>query len=185
MENEIKPRPKQTTPIILLVEKLRRFQIFHYILITELFLKAHIKGSLAYSWCLINVWRTFASNYYQGFQNYRTISEIAKNFAKTCINNYVQSFCETTSRLWRHKLWWGLQQNISPEKWVYSIQCLSSPIRRYSRIINRKALPWIKLEITPTLTYLNPSNVVQETFFIQGVSQESKNLCVLHESGKT
>ena len=48
MENEIKPQPKQTTPIILLVEKLRRFQIFHYILMTGLFLKAHIKGSLAY-----------------------------------------------------------------------------------------------------------------------------------------
>ena len=37
---------------------------------------------------------------YQGKQNYRTVAEIAKSFAKIAINDYIQSFCETTSRLW-------------------------------------------------------------------------------------
>ena len=37
---------------------------------------------------------------YQGKQNYRTVAEIAKSFAKIGINDYIQSFCETTSRLW-------------------------------------------------------------------------------------
>ena len=33
-----------------------------------------------------------------------TVAEIAKNFPETGINNYVQSFDETTSRLWQHNL---------------------------------------------------------------------------------
>ena len=28
------------------------------------------------------------------------LREIGKNFAKTVVNNYVQSLCEATSRLW-------------------------------------------------------------------------------------
>ena len=41
---------------------------------------------------LINFWEKFESNYYQGKENYRTVVEIAKNFAKASINDYVQSF---------------------------------------------------------------------------------------------
>ena len=48
---------------------------------------------------MIKPWRTFESNYSQGLQNYKTVAEIARNFAKTRINNYVQRFCETISRL--------------------------------------------------------------------------------------
>ena len=33
-----------------------------------------------------------------------TVVEIAKDFAETGINNYVQSFAMTTSRLWKHNL---------------------------------------------------------------------------------
>ena len=30
-------------------------------------------------------------------KNYRTVAEIAKSFAKTGINDYIQSFCEATT----------------------------------------------------------------------------------------
>ena len=33
-----------------------------------------------------------------------TVAKIEKNFAKTGINDYIQSFCETTSRLWWYNL---------------------------------------------------------------------------------
>ena len=43
-----------------------------------------------------------------------------QNFAKTGINDYIQSFCETTSRLWWYNLWWNLQRNNSQK--IESIQ---------------------------------------------------------------
>ena len=54
------------------------------------------------------------------------LQKLQKNSADTGVNNYVQSFGDTTFRLLRHDLWRSLQWNISPETWVYSIQCLSS-----------------------------------------------------------
>ena len=160
MENELYPRPKQTSPILFLVEKLRRFLIHHYVLITALSWKPISKTPWQISWCLINIWGTFKSNYYQGKQSYRAVAKIAKNFAENGVNNYIQSFCETTFRLWWHDLWWSLQQNISLEIWVCSVQCLSSPIRSYYMIIKRKILLWVRLGIPPT------STLVQETLLI-------------------
>ena len=131
MKNELWLRPKQTSPKVFLVEKLRRFLILHYVWITGFSWKPISKTPWQISWCSINICGTFESNYYQGKQSNRTVAEVAKNSAETGVNNYVQSFSETTFRLWRHDLWWSLQRKISPETWVYSIQCLSSPIRSY------------------------------------------------------
>ena len=114
-----------------LVEKLRRFLILHYVLITALSWKPISKTPWQISCCLSNIWGIFESNYYQGKPRYRTVAKIAKNSAEAGLNNFEQSFNETTFRLWRHDLWWSLQRKISPETWVYSIQCLPNPIRSY------------------------------------------------------
>ena len=37
-----------------------------------------------------------------------TVKKIAKNFAKIGINDYIQSLCETISRLWGCNLGWSL-----------------------------------------------------------------------------
>ena len=143
-----------------LIEKLRRFFILHYVLIRALFWKPISKAPWQISCCFINIWGTFESNYYQGKQSYRTVTKFAKNSAETGFNNHVKSFSETTFRLCWHDLWWNLQWKVLPEPWVYSIQRLSSPIRSYYSVIKRENLPWIRLQIPPTLT------LVQETLLV-------------------
>ena len=64
-------------------------------------------------------------------------AEIAKSFAKIGINDYVQSFCETTFRLWCN-LWRSLQRNISPEPSIYSVQCLRNPIESCMRVLSSR-----------------------------------------------
>ena len=85
---------------LLLAEKLKKFLIVRYVLIVALSRNHQIKNTSHISWCSINLWITFKSNNYQGKQNYRTDTGIAKCFATTGIKDYIQSFCETTSRLW-------------------------------------------------------------------------------------
>ena len=51
----------------------------------------------------------------------KTIGPLRKDFAKTGINDHIQSFCEITVRIWPRNLWWSLRQNISTESWIYSI----------------------------------------------------------------
>ena len=122
-----RPDSSKQTQYIFLAEKLRRFLILHYVLITGLSWKPIWKIPWQIPRCLINVWGTFESNYYQGKQSYRTVAKIAKNFTMTGINNYVQSFYETRSKLWRHDLWWSFK---------------------------RKNLRWIRYGIPPTLTFV-------------------------------
>ena len=122
------PDPSKQAQKSFLVEKVRRFLILHYVLITAL-LKPISKTLREVSCCLINIWGTLEINYYHGKQSYRTVVKIAKNSAEAEVNNYVQSFSETTFRLWRHNLWWSLQQKISPESLVYSMQCLLDLLR--------------------------------------------------------
>ena len=127
----LNPDPSKQAPKFFFSRKTKKISHPSLCFENSIILETHIKNTLANSCCLINIWGTFESNYYQGKQSYRTVSKVPKISAETGVNNYVQSFSETTFRLWRHDLWWSLQQNISPETWVYSIQCLSSPIRSY------------------------------------------------------
>ena len=151
-------------PQFFLEKKLRRFLILHYVLIRALFWKPISKTSKQISCCLIDIWGTFETNYYQGKQSYRTATKITKNSAETGVNNFVQSFCETTIRLWWYDFWWSLQQKISPETWIYSIQCFSSPMRIYQRIIKRKTLLQIRFEIPPTLTLIQKTLLILKHF---------------------
>ena len=76
------PDPSKRAPKFFLTEKLRRFLIFHYVLITALSWKPIPKIPLQISWCLINILGTFESNYYQGKQSYRTFAKIAKTLLR-------------------------------------------------------------------------------------------------------
>ena len=89
---------------------------------------------------MINFRGTFESNYYQGKQSYRTVAKIAKNFAETGINNYVQSFCETTPRFMTYVTWFmmKLKYNKTFHQKLESVQynaclALSEAIRGSSR----------------------------------------------------
>ena len=125
------PDPSKQAQNFFLLEKLRRFLIFHFALITALSWKTTSKTPWEVSCCLTNIWGTLESNYCQGRQSYRTVTNIVKKSAETVVNNYVRSFSETTYRLRWHDLWWSLKRNISPETWVFLTQCLPSPIRSY------------------------------------------------------
>ena len=98
MQNELEPRPKQTSPINFFSRKTKKISHPSLCFNNSIILETHIKNTLVN--VLINLWGTFESDYYQGKQSYRAVTKSAKKFAETGINNYVQSFCETTSRLW-------------------------------------------------------------------------------------
>ena len=72
---------------LLLAEKLKKFLIVRYVLIVALSRNHQIKNTSHISWCSINLWITFKSNNYQGKQNYRTDTGIAKCFAPTGIKD--------------------------------------------------------------------------------------------------
>ena len=89
----------------LLVKKLRTFLILHYVLIRALFWKPISKTPWNISFCLINIWGKFETNYYQGKQSYR-------------IQCHIQSYFEAGIPVWDPKL--------KPPKVLISPQTLKS-----------------------------------------------------------
>ena len=79
---DFNPDPSKQVQNKFLVEKLRSFLILHYVLITALSWKPISKTPWQISCCLINIWGTFESNYYQGKQSYL---ELLQKLQKTLL----------------------------------------------------------------------------------------------------
>ena len=97
MENELQPRPKQAQEIIF---SRKTKKIYH----PSLRFNNSIVSQTPYQKHLgifLDARLTF-EEYLKVITTKvnKTVTEIAKHFAKTGIKDYVQSLCETTSRLW-------------------------------------------------------------------------------------
>ena len=99
MENELQPRPKQVGPRNFLSR--RRKKIYHpWLCFNNCIVLSH-KPHIG---IFLDAQLTFEENLSvitsKANKNYGTVADIAKKFSKTGINDYVQNFCETKTRLW-------------------------------------------------------------------------------------
>ena len=89
---DFNPDPSKQVQNNFLVEKLRSFLILHYVLITALSWKPISKTPWQISCCLINIWGTFESNYYQGKQSYKTVLKFQETLLRlVLITIYIAS----------------------------------------------------------------------------------------------
>ena len=114
-----------------LVEKLRKLIILCYVLITALSREPHIKNTyLHISWCSI-----FSDGHLELItakvnKTIGMLLRFQKKITKAVVNDYIQSFPKTTSRLRWRNLWSSWQGNILTETWICINACLA-PIGSY------------------------------------------------------
>ena len=78
----LNPDPSKQAPQFFFSRKTKKISHPSLCFENSIILETHIKNTLANSCCLINIWGTFESNYYQGKQSYRTVSKVPKSLLR-------------------------------------------------------------------------------------------------------